>query len=200
MMESKSILKSLIDVNDSILVVIDVQESFLKKLEPAQSSTLVNRIEWLINVAIKLNIPIILTAEDIPRHGSVAQRLAKGLPSDTHIYNKMIFNLADETKILSAVNNTGRNTCVLVGLETDVCIAHSAFGLAQKGYQIAVVEDATCSPEGGHAYGMERIRSAGVTVVSVKGLYYEWIRNVNGALEFKRKFSDQIGSPEGITM
>jgi nicotinamidase-related amidase len=112
----------------------------------------------------------------------------------------MVFNLTDEAEIIRAVDNTGKGTCIIVGLETDVCIAHSAIGLLQKGYKVAVVEDATGSPESGHAYGIKRLQSAGVVVLSVKGLYYEWIRTVNKALELKREFPAELTSPKGITM
>jgi len=200
MMESQTLLQTLVDADDSILVVIDVQESFLEKLKPTQSDLLVSRIDWLINVANRLSIPIIVTAEDIPRHGSIAKKLAQRLPPDTPIYNKMVFNLTDEAEIIRAVDNTGKGTCILVGLETDVCIAHSAIGLLQNGYKVAVVEDATCSPDSGHAYGINRLRFAGVVVHSVKGLYYEWIRTVKYALELKREFPDDLTSPRGITM
>ena len=199
-MKPQSLLNTLVNADESVLIVVDVQESFLRKLEPMQSSLLVNRVDWLIHVANKLKIPVIVTAEDIARHGSIAHELADRLLPDTQIYNKMIFNLADQAEIAAAVKNSDRGTCILVGLETDVCIAHSAIGLLEKGYQVCVVQDATCSPGSGHAYGLERLRSAGVAILSVKGLYYEWMRTVNNSLEFKRKFSDEFGSPEGIIM
>jgi len=199
-MESHTLLNSLVDADDSVLIVIDVQDSFLEKLKPTQSDLLVSRIDWLINVANRLTIPIIATAEDIPRHGSIAKKLAQRLPPDTPIYNKMVFNLTDEAEIVRAVENTGKGTCIIVGLETDVCIAHSAFGLLQNGFKVAVVEDATGSPGSGHAYGIKRLRSAGVVVLSVKGLYYEWLRTVKNALELKREFPAELTSPRGITM
>ncbi len=87
MMESQALLKSLVDADDSILIIIDVQESFLEKLKPTHGdlSVLVNRIDWLINVANRLTIPIIATAEDIPRHGSIVKKLAQRLPPNTPI-------------------------------------------------------------------------------------------------------------------
>ena len=51
---------------------------------------------------------------------------------------------------------SGRKTAVLVGLETDVCVAHSALGLLGHGYQVAVVADATGSPGTAHGFGLER--------------------------------------------
>jgi nicotinamidase-related amidase len=115
------------------LIVIDVQESFLMKYSAQERELLVSRIGWLVSVAAKLNVPIVAMAEDIARCGSVAPPIAEKLPPDTYIHNKMTFGLADNPDILATVKNTGRKTAILVGLETDVCVAHSALGLLQNG-------------------------------------------------------------------
>jgi len=100
----------------------------------------------------------------------------------------VVGGLAEDHEIISAVKAMGRKTAVLVGLETDVCIAHSAIGLIQRGYQVAVVADATASSDTGHAIGLERMRRAGVLVLSVKSLYYEWTRTVDRDKEFLDKY------------
>jgi nicotinamidase-related amidase len=117
--------RSLIAAEDSILIVIDVQPPFLHKLVPTDADALLQRISWLIGIARWLAIPLIVTAEDIPREGLVHVQIAQSLPPDTPVYNKMIFDLTADPAIQAAVANTRRTTAVLVGLETDVCVAHS---------------------------------------------------------------------------
>jgi hypothetical protein len=73
---------------------------------------------------------------------------------------------------------------VLCGLETDVCVAQSAFGLLDAGKRVAVVEDAVGSPGAAHAQGLERMARAGVELVGLKGLAYDWLRTVERATEF----------------
>jgi len=200
MTEKVSLQHLLIDVDDSILIVIDVQESFLEKFLAEERELLVNRIGWLVSVAIKLNIPLVVMAEEIPVMGSVAPPIAEKLPKDTPIHNKMIFGLAADPEILAAVKNTGRKTAILVGFETDVCVAHSAIGLLQNGFQVAVVADATGSPGAAHEMGLERMRGAGVLVSSVKSVYYEWLRTVERAIEFSEKYDQEIGHPKDIVL
>jgi nicotinamidase-related amidase len=175
MAETVSLKTSLIDVDDSILVVIDVQERFLQKLPPDEREPLLGRIGWVIDVALRLDVPLVVTAEDIPRLGSVAPGIRERLPSGTRVFDKVVFGLAGAREIVAALQATGRGTAILVGLETDVCVAHSALGLLQLGYQVAVVADATGSPGAAQRLGLERMRRAGVLVSSVKGLYYEWV-------------------------
>lgn len=196
---SLSLPNTLIDVDDCLLIVIDVQESFLWKLPEAESEVLVNRIGWLVQVAEKLAVPLIGTAEDMPKLGSLVLPILEKLP-ELAVYNKIIFGLADQPDILAAVEKTERKTAVLVGLETDVCIAHSALGLLQKGYQVVAVTDATASPDEGHSIGLERMRRAGVLLVTVKSLYYEWLRTVSADDEFRAKYAQEITLPNGVNL
>lgn len=174
----------LIDANDSILVVIDVQEAFLDKLTPKQAADLLERACWLINVAKWLAIPLLITAEDIADLGTVHPDIQSCL-SNEMIHDKLVFGLTGQADMLDALNQTKRKTCILIGLETDVCVAQSALGLLQLGYQVIVVADATGSPNTAHKAGLKRLENAGATLINTKGLYYEWIRTVKKAKRFK---------------
>ena len=188
---------SLLEVNDSVLVVIDIQPSFVRKENKTDNNLLLQRMCWVIKVANWLNVPLVVTAEDIPHTGNLSDEVAELLPPGTKIYNKMSFGLAAQADILEAVQQTGRRTAVIVGYETDVCITHSALALMDLGYKVAVVADATGSPGDAHQIGIDRIRSAGGIIVSAKSLYYEWVRTVEKALAFE---DSGIPTPEGIIL
>ena len=47
----------LIDIDDSLLVVVDAQAAFLDKLPEAESAILLERICWLIGVARWAGVP-----------------------------------------------------------------------------------------------------------------------------------------------
>jgi hypothetical protein len=132
--------------------------------------------------------------------GGLVPPIAEKLPAGSTVYNKMIFGLADQPDILAAVARTGRKTAVLVGLETDVCIAHSALGLLQQGYNVVVVSDATASPGSGHTIGLERLRRANVLLVTGKSLYYEWLRSVAADDEFRARYKSEIMLPDGVNL
>lgn len=189
----------LIDHHDSALIVIDAQPAFLDKLPEDERRALVSRICWLIGVATWLEAPLVVTAEDLPHLGGPLPEIARMLPAETPIHDKMIFGLADDLAILAAVERTGRNTAVLVGLETDVCVAQSALRLLQRGFRVVAVADATGSPGTAHAAGLARMRDAGVVILDTKGLYYEWLRTVEQAQRFRRERAD-LPIPEGMRL
>jgi len=188
---------SLLVVNDSLLIVVDIQPSFVEKENKVENNLLLQRMCWVIKVANWLNVPLVITAEDIPNIGNICEEVAQLLPPDTKIFNKMTFGLAAQADILEAVQATKRKTAVLIGYETDVCITHSALGLMDLEYKVAVVVDATGSPNGGHQIGLERIRSAGGIIVSTKSLYYEWIRTIAKSIEYEKS---GIETPDGLIL
>ncbi|HEX6827598.1 MAG TPA: isochorismatase family protein, partial [Burkholderiales bacterium] len=61
----------------------------------------------------------------------------------------------------------------------------TALGLKERGYQVYVVADATASrrPES-HALAMDRLRLAGIPIVSTEMVVFEWL-NRDGTPEFK---------------
>ena len=136
---------SLFSTDKCALIVIDVQDYFLAKLPLDWRKPLIERIAWLMQVAHILEIPVIATAENIASDGPLVPDLEKQLRAGASVHDKEIFGLCGQSDILAAVRNTGRSECVLVGLETDVCIAHSASGLIDQGFRVAAIDDATAS-------------------------------------------------------
>src|SRR5262245_25202225 len=138
----------------SILVIIDVQDCFSTKLEPVQAQNLLQRVCWLMEVAKWLGLPIVVTVEDLDRAGGPSSPVQQAMTPNTPLFNKMIFNLADQPEILAEVDRSGRKTVILVGFETDVCVAQSALGLMSGGFRVAVVTDATAAPGDAHSAGL----------------------------------------------
>jgi nicotinamidase-related amidase len=188
----------LTDVDDSVLIVVDVQQSFLDKLDLADVQPLVNRIAWIVRIAAELGVPIIATAEDIADRGTTVAPVAAGFPPGTEHHDKMIFGLTGDPDILGAVEAHERRTAVLVGLETDVCVMQSALGLLDRGFRVVALSDATASPGPCHEAGLTRMRDAGVIVSTVKGTFYEWVRTLDFA---EQRLDPEIWTgprPDGI--
>lgn len=185
-METAKTSPSLIDSQDSVLIVIDIQNAFLDKLPVQESERLLSRACWLIAVAQWKQIPLVVTAEELDKQ-PLASQLNQSLPAGTPVFDKVIFGLANQPEILKAIEQTGRKTAVLIGLETDVCVAHSAIGLLQRNYRVAVVADATGTPSPGQEIGLKRMQNAGAIIVNTKSLFYEWMRTVEMVNRFHRE-------------
>src|SRR5689334_21852618 len=138
----------LVAADDCLVVVIDAQPGFAPD-EAAR--TALDRAAWLVELARRLEVPVVATEEEPERNGRTDPRLA----ADALL--KPTFGLAGTPEILAAIRATGRSTAVLVGFETDVCVYQSAVGLLDAGFGVLVVEDATSSPGEMHARGLQRL-------------------------------------------
>jgi len=184
------IKKSLVDVDDSVLVVIDIQDSFLVKYDDAVSKPLLEKVVWLLKIAGHLNVPVVAMAEDIDKAGNLATDVLDALPEDVKVHSKNVFGLAGNADILADVEATRRNTAILVGTETDVCVAQSALGLMECGYRVVVLKDAVATTAGDAETGLIRMLDAGAAISSVKAITYEWLRSVQNTTEFFKKFPE----------
>jgi len=167
----------LLDRDDSVLVVVDAQPGFLG----ADAESALERMAWLVAVAARLGVPVVVTEEEPERNGVTDPRIGDRLPVGTPVFTKPTFGLAATPEILEAVSTTERGTVVVLGCETDVCVAQSAIGLQTAGFAAVVVEDATFSPGEMHERGLARATSEGVMLNHAKGVTYEWLRTVDDA-------------------
>jgi nicotinamidase-related amidase len=190
----------LIDVDDSVLCVVDVQPGFVDKLGEADvRAPFVQRVVWIAALADALGVPTVVTEEEPDRNGPTLPEVVERLPRSAPRHRKPVFGLADVPDILAAVEATGRRAAVLVGMETDVCVAHSALGLLDRGFRVVVVRDAVLAPGEAHDDGIERMRTAGVTLIGTKGLHYEWARTVDAASALDGRMAS-VPVPDGLTL
>ena len=178
----------LLERSDSVLVVIDAQPGFSGSDDEAARAAAASRevAGWLAGVAVALDVPIVVTEEDAERNGPTDESIMRRLPAATPILAKAVFGLTEVPGILAAIAATNRRTAVLVGAETDVCVAQSGVGLIELGYRVALVTDATFSPGVMHEHGLRQMRDAGAEIRHAKGVYYEWIRTLEAASAFER--------------
>jgi nicotinamidase-related amidase len=182
----------LVSTEDSVLVVIDVQEGFVTDTADAQRTGLLERIRPLGTHAEWAGIPVLATVEMPQRWGTFHPLLESAFP-DIPVLVKGVFGLADDDAVFPAVEATDRRTVVLVGLQTDVCVAQSAIGLRRKGYEVVCIVDAVGSVHAvAHEAGLERMRSAGVVMLCARQLHAEWARTVANSEQYSHAHPDPV--------
>jgi nicotinamidase-related amidase len=188
----------LVDPDDSVLVIVDVQAGFVERVEPERRAGLVERIAFLAQSARFCGVPLLATVETPEDWGGLHRQLVAAV-ADAPVIRKEVFGLADDPVAWPTLEATGRNTVVLTGLETDVCVAQSALGLLDRGRGVVVVEDAVASPGGAHAAGLERMRRAGAVPIATKQLHYEWMRTVERSRAFDAAHP-ALEAPPGVLL
>jgi nicotinamidase-related amidase len=193
----------LLDRDDSLLVVIDLQPRFWGGLLGAEDRRraldAAARAAWLAAAATAWGVPAVVTEEAPDRKGPTDDAVLSGLRPGTPVFTKPVFGLAACLDIMAAIRATGRRTALLAGYETDVCVTHSAVGLAEAGYRAVVVQDAVYSPFGAHAPGLARLRDLGVELIHCKGAYYDWARTLAAAVAFEAD-NPRLAAPPGFSL
>ena len=188
---------------DSALLVIDTQEGFYGEeradVDRAAFERAVARVAWIAGLARALEVPVVVTEEDPATNGPTAASVLARLPASAGVHVKPVFAAGDNPPIRAALDATGRHTVVAVGLETDVCVAHSAISLIERGYHVAAVTDALFSPGAAHLHGLERLRAEGVQLLSAKELFYDWARTLADVRALVRAYPE-LESPPGFSL
>ncbi|MEU6282756.1 isochorismatase family protein [Streptomyces sp. NPDC047028] len=193
----------LIDRDDSALVIIDVQSDFYPPrrldVDRQRFDDMVRRIVWITSVADRLDIPVVVTEEAPEDSGHTVPQIREALPAKAVTLPKNAFSVWDNPGIAAAVEATGRTTMVLVGIETDICVAHSAIQLHHAGKRVVVVDDAAYSPGRAHERGLRRLAGRGIETLSTKELFYDWVRTVEAADAFHDTHRD-LPLPPGVRL
>ncbi len=116
---------------DSLLVVVDAQPGFfaydaLSEGGAKRAAAAVTRITWMAGLASLLDIPAVVVEEGPERNGHTDPRILERVPAGTPTVQKPTFGLTACEEAVTAIHATGRRTIVLVGFETDVCVAQGA--------------------------------------------------------------------------
>lgn len=163
--------------NASVLLVVDVHV----RLAPAVSNPkqVIGRCRALIQAARRLAVPILVSEHCPAQLGPTVPELRE-LVTGEEIVAKTHFSCADEAAIAAHLLALGRRQIVVAGMEAHVCVLQSALGLAELGYQVAVVGDAVGSRTAeSRATALARLGRNGVDEVTTEMVIFEWLHRAD---------------------
>ncbi len=171
------------DRDDSILLVIDMQESYRGKLYEEERT--VEGIARLIDAAKILGIPVVATEQYPERLGATREEVASHFPEDRWLFAKRSFSGLSAPGLSEQLGELDRSQLVLAGIETHVCVGQTSHDLLLAGYHVHAVRDAITSRfELEASTGYSKLTSSGAVPACVEGILFEWVRD-SRAPEFK---------------
>lgn len=190
----------LLSRDDCVLLVVDAQPAFfagdaLTADAREHAAQALRCATWVAGMAADLEIPRVVVEEGPERAGATDAALLEAAGPDVVVTAKRTFSAARSSETVDALHRTRRGTVVLVGFETDTCIAQSAIELGESGLRAVVVEDccASTSPRA-HDRGLARLRQAGVEVYDAKATLFEWLPVVDDALSAVAAARGRLGA------
>jgi len=183
-MESMEAARRTLDPAECALIVIDVQE----KLLPAifERDRVVKNSQLLVRAAGILNFPTIATTQYAKGLGETVADLKSLLPSNP--IDKQMFSCFGSDVFCSMLKRLPgrRNTLLLCGMESHICVAQTALAALRQGYMVHVASDAVSSRTPWNLnIGLDRMRAAGAVISSTEMIIYELLHS-SATEEFKR--------------
>jgi len=196
--------------SECALIVIDIQEKLLPPI--FEKDRLLRNAQLLIRLANILAIPIVATTQYAKGLGNTVAEIADLLPNAA--IDKNAFSCFGSDAFCSTMKNVGvphsgvsdardiqgtgvphvspslrdvgkRNTVLLCGMESHICVTQTALGALREGYLVHVASDAVSSrTEWNWKIGLDRMRSAGAVIASTEMMIYELLRE-SGTEAFK---------------
>jgi nicotinamidase-related amidase len=163
------------------LLVIDIQQKLLPPI--FQNEQLVRNAQLLIRAASTLKIPALVSTQYAKGLGTTVPEIAS-LLTGTEAIDKTLFSCFGSDAFCAALKRLPgqRNTLLLCGMESHICVAQTALGALREGYLVHVASDAVSSrTEWNWKIGLDRMRAAGAVISSTEMMIYELMRSSSSA-------------------
>nr|VFK16037.1 MAG: Isochorismate hydrolase [Candidatus Kentron sp. LPFa] len=167
----------LIDAGSSLLLIVDVQEKLIPAIHDREA--VVAHCAWLMKVADVVGVPLLVSEQYPAGLGPTVSALRELAPKEAFM-EKVHFSCVAASECGARIDASGRKQIVIAGIEAHVCVLQTALDLAASGKQVFVVADAVSSRDPRNvALAMERMRSAGITMVSREMVLFEWVHRAD---------------------
>jgi nicotinamidase-related amidase len=169
--------RRLLDADQCALVVVDIQEKLLPPI--FQKDQLIRNAQLLIRAARVLKIPMLVSTQYTKGLGGTVTEIASLLP-ETEPIDKQLFSCFGSDVFCTLLKRLpgNRNTLLLCGMETHICVMQTALAALGEGYLVHVASDAVSSrAEWNWKVGLDRMRAAGAVISSTEMMIYELVRS-----------------------
>jgi nicotinamidase-related amidase len=166
-----------LDAEHCALIVVDIQEKLLPPI--FQKEELVRNSKLLIRAAGVLKIPSLVSTQYAKGLGPTVPEIASLLP-ETEAIDKDRFSCFGSDAFCTLLKRLpgNRNTLLLCGMESHICVGQTALAALREGYLVHVASDAVSSrTKWNWKIGLERMRAAGAVISSTEMIIYELMRS-----------------------
>jgi nicotinamidase-related amidase len=136
--------RPVIEADDAVSLLIDHQSGLFQTVKDMEMTVLRANATTLAKVATLAKIPVI-TSASVPQgpNGPLIPEIHKYAPHAQYVARSGQINAWDTPDFVAAVKATGRNTLIIAGTITSVCMAFPCIYAVHDGYKVFAVVDAS---------------------------------------------------------
>ena len=169
--EKQHTTRNMLVEEDSVLVVIDVQEILMPVI--ADKKKVIDNVARLLKFSQIIDLPVVLTEQE--RLGPTVSEVKREIPECTPV-SKITFDAFENETFVQQLQQLKRKTLILTGVETHICVAQTALH-ALPDFTVHVVSDAVSSRTSANwTVGLERTKQCGAYITSTEMVIYELLK------------------------
>jgi nicotinamidase-related amidase len=169
--------------NNTLLVCIDLQERLIPAMHSGTSA--VTEAAKLVKGFIAIGCPVIVTQQYTKGLGDSVSEIKEAFDNFSHI-EKSSFSAMGEPDFVNALEQTGRKTVVICGVESHVCVMQSALDMLAAGYEVFLAADAVSSRKKiDMDTAVKRMLHTGIMPATVESVLFELLENDSKSETFK---------------
>ncbi len=165
--------KFYLDREDSLLLIIDIQERLLPAMK--YSDEVVRATNILTKAAKILNIPIVITEQYPKGLGSTVDKIED--IEDAKVFDKTMFTACIEG-VMKEIKSLGKKKIIVVGMETHVCVFQTCRDLINDGYEVFLpIEGVSSRTEYNNDNGIFLIKDMGGVITNVETVLFDLLKD-----------------------
>jgi nicotinamidase-related amidase len=135
---------ALLDPSDTLFLLLDHQSGLFQTVKDIPVAELRSNVVMLAKLATLMKIPVITTASE-PKgtNGPIMPEILQEAPHAVYVARKGEVNAWDNEDFVRTVKSTGKNTLIMAGVWTSVCVMFPALDAKLAGYKVYAVMDAS---------------------------------------------------------
>jgi nicotinamidase-related amidase len=139
--------QALLDPSDTAILLLDHQSGLFQTVKDIAVADLRRNVEMISKLATLLKIPVITSAsEPNGPNGPLMPEIHRDAPHAVFVRRKGEVNAWDNADFVETVRATGKNTLVIAGVWTSVCVMFPALDAVAAGFNVYAVTDASGDP------------------------------------------------------
>ncbi|MFH1034780.1 MAG: isochorismatase family protein [Pseudomonadota bacterium] len=169
----------LLERQDCVLVVIDVQEKLMRVM--SEKDKVAENVLKLVQFAGIIGLPVVFSEQE--KLGPTLPGILVEAPG-APVIGKTTFDCLATQEFAQKIQELGRGTLLLCGVESHICVAQTALSALGR-HRVQVISDAISSRSlHNWVIAVERLRAAGAVITSTEMVIYELLRQA-GTDEFR---------------
>jgi nicotinamidase-related amidase len=157
------------------VVLVDVQEKLFRQIHDKEN--ILANILKVIQFCRRMDIPVLVTEQYPKGLGATLPEIQQALGASYKPMSKTVFSCFGAPEFPDALEETGADVIVLLGIETHICVLQTALtALASDLYDVVALADCIgARSAGNHQLGLDRMRDEGAMISSWEMFVYEML-------------------------